>query len=252
MNDNKVISVHPDLQDGVAVLTARGVNGYEYSLIEGEDFGSIQGRSIIRDAQGLPVVSVSTDPDSGVVTKTIQSTDFETVAHAQPDYTLGWNNNFEYKNFNFNFLIDAKVGGSVVSVTEAVNDFYGVSQATANTRNTNGGMVDVIDQNGDATQMTAQEYYGQVGGRAGMLGEYVYDATNVSLREISVGYNMIFEESTVKNLRLSLVANNLFFIYKKAPFDPNIASSTGNGLQGVDIYGQPSTRSIGLNLNVNF
>jgi len=24
------------------------------------------------------------------------------------------------------------------------------------------------------------------------------------------------------------------------------------GLQGVDIYGQPSTRSIGLNINVNF
>lgn len=251
-NTNKVISVHPDLQDGKAVITARGVNGYEYSLIEGEDYGSIQARSVVRNAEGLPVVSVSTDPDSGVVTKTIQSTDFETVAHAQPDYTLGWNNNFEYKNFNFSFLIDAKVGGSVVSVTEAVNDFYGVSQATANTRNTNGGMVNVVDSNGDAQQMSAQDYYTQVGGRAGMLGEYVYDATNVSLREFSVGYNMIFEESLVKNLRLSLIANNLFFFYKNAPFDPNIAGSTGNGLQGVDIYGQPSTRSIGLNLNVNF
>jgi len=53
-------------------------------------------------------------------------------------------------------------------------------------------------------------------------------------------------------MRLSLIANNLFFIYKEAPFDPNIASSTGNGLQGVDIYGQPSTRSVGLNINVNF
>jgi hypothetical protein len=53
-------------------------------------------------------------------------------------------------------------------------------------------------------------------------------------------------------MRLSVIANNLFFIYKDAPFDPNIASSTGIGLQGVDIYGQPSTRSIGLNINVNF
>jgi hypothetical protein len=184
---------------------------------------------------------------------TLKSTeDFETIAHAQPDYTLGWNNNFEYKNFNISFLIDAKIGGDVVSVTEAVNDLYGVSQATANARNTNGGMVNVVDESGVAKQMTAQDYYSGIGGRAGVLGEYVYDATNVSFREFSVGYNMVFKESTVKNIRLSLIANNLFFIYKKAPFDPNIASSTGNGLQGVDIYGQPSTRSIGLNLNVNF
>lgn len=247
LNNNKVVSVHPDLENGEAVLTDPGVNGYGYSLVEGEDFGSIRGRSVVRDENGLAIV---TDDGSGNLT--IESTDFETIAHAQPDYTLGWNNNFEYKNFNFNFLIDAKVGGSVVSVTEAVNDFYGVSQASADARNTNGGMIDVVDVDGNALQMTAQDYYLKTGGRAGMLGEYVYDATNVSLREFSVGYNINFEESMVKNLRLSLIANNLFFFYKKAPFDPNIASSTGNGLQGVDIYGQPSTRSVGLNVNVNF
>ena len=195
----------------------------------------------------MPIVT-----DDGAGNLTIESTDFETIAHAQPDYTLGWNNNFEYKNFNVSFLIDAKVGGSVVSVTEAVNDFYGVSQASADTRNTNGGMVNVVDTDGNALQMTAQDYYLKTGGRAGMLGEYVYDATNVSLREFSVGYNLNFKESVVKNLRLSLIANNLFFLYKNAPFDPNIAASTGNGLQGVDIYGQPSTRSVGLNVNVNF
>jgi TonB-linked SusC/RagA family outer membrane protein len=251
MNKNKVISVHPDSEDEKAIITARGVNGYEYALVAGEDYGSIRGRSLIRNEQGLPIVSID---DSGAEeVLTLKSTeDFETIAHAQPDYTLGWNNNFEYKNFNISFLIDAKIGGDVVSVTEAVNDLYGVSQATANARNTNGGMVNVVDESGVAKQMTAQDYYSGIGGRAGVLGEYVYDATNVSLREFSVGYNMVFKESTVKNIRLSLIANNLFFIYKKAPFDPNIASSTGNGLQGVDIYGQPSTRSIGLNLNVNF
>ena len=253
MNKNEVISVHPDLQDGTAILTAPGVNGYQYALVEGEDFGSIQGQSVIRNAQGLPIVTESVNPDDATdVTLTIESTGFETIAHAQPDFTLGWSNNFEYKNFNFNFLIDAKVGGSVVSITEAVNDFYGVSQASADARNTNGGMVDVVDGAGNAKQITAQDYYLQTGGRAGKIGEYVYDATNVSLREFSVGYNMTFKESIVKNMRLSLIANNLFFIYKKAPFDPNIAASTGNGLQGVDIYGQPSTRSIGLNVNVNF
>lgn len=139
-----------------------------------------------------------------------------------------------------------------MSITEAVNDFYGVSQATADARNNNGGMIDVVDTNGSAQQMTTQDYYTGIGGRAGLIGEYVYDATNVSLREFSFGYNLLFQESSVSNIRFSLIANNMFFFYKKAPFDPNIATSTGMGLQGVDVYGQPSTRSIGLNINVNF
>lgn len=242
-NDNKVISVHPSLQDGEAIITARGVNGYEYSLIEGEDFGSIKARSLIRDEEGTPVISS---------TGTLMSTDFETVAHAQPDFTLGWNNSFDIGNVTVNFLIDGKFGGDVVSVTEAINDYYGVSQATADARNANGGMINVVDENGAASQITAQEYYTAVGGRAGMLGEYVYDATNVSLREFSVGYRLLFSDSFIQRINFSLIANNLFFFYKDAPFDPNIAASTGLGLQGVDIYNQPSTRSIGLNINVNF
>ena len=246
-NKNEVVSVHPSLDNGEAILTAPGVNGYGYSLIEGENFGSIRGRSVVRNENGLPIVT-----DDGTGNLTIEATEFETIAHAQPDFTLGWNNTFDYKNFSMNILIDGKFGGDVVSVTEAVNDFYGVSQASANARNTNGGNINVVDTNGNATQMTAQDYYTKTGGRAGLLGEYVYDATNISLRELSIGYTFPNTGKFFDAIDLSLIATNLFFIYKKAPFDPNIASSTGIGLQGVDIFGQPSTRSIGLNLNVNF
>ncbi|CAL2089483.1 SusC/RagA family TonB-linked outer membrane protein [Tenacibaculum sp. 190524A05c] len=242
-NENKVVSVHPSLQNGEAIITGRGVNGYEFSLIEGEDFGSIKARSLVRDENGVPVINSS---------GTLQSTDFTTVAHAQPDFTLGWNNTFRYKDFSFSFLIDGKFGGNVVSVTEAVNDKYGVSQATADARNTNGGQINVVDENGVASQITAQEYYNAIGGRDGMLGEYVYDATNVSLRELSIGYKLPIESEFFESIRLSLIANNLFFLYKDAPFDPNITASTGLGLQGVDIFNQPSTRSLGLNVNINF
>ncbi|CAM1355305.1 SusC/RagA family TonB-linked outer membrane protein [Tenacibaculum halocynthiae] len=242
-NKNKVVSVHPSLQDGEAIVTARGVNGYEFSLIEGEDFGSIKARSLVRNQNGVPVINTS---------GALKSTEFKTVAHAQPDFTLGWSNSFDYKNFTFSFLIDGKFGGDVVSVTEAVNDKYGVSQATADARNTNGGMINVVNEAGVASQITAQDYYNAIGGRDGMLGEYVYDATNVSLRELSIGYKLPVKGDFFKSVRLSLIANNLFFFYKEAPFDPNISASTGLGLQGVDIFNQPSTRSIGFNVNINF
>ena len=49
--------MHPSLDNGEAILTAPGVNGYGFSLIEGEDFGSIRGRSVVRNEIGLPVVT---------------------------------------------------------------------------------------------------------------------------------------------------------------------------------------------------
>lgn len=246
-NENKVVSVHPDLENGEAIINIVGSpNGYGYSLIAGEDFGSIRGFSVKRNTNGIPLVN----NDGGNLS--LNKTDASTIANPQPDFTLGWKNSFTYKNLSLEFLIDAKIGGNVVSATEAINDFYGVSQATADARNTNGGFIDVVDQDGNQQQMTAEAYYTQIGGRDGIYGEYVYDATNVSLREFSIGYNLPLQSSFIENMRLSLIGSNLLFFYKDAPFDPNITSSTGIGVQGVDVYGQPSTRSLGLNINIKF
>jgi hypothetical protein len=81
----------------------------------------------------------------------------------------------------------------------------------------------------------------------------VYDATNVRLAEFALGYNFNLSETFFFNqIKASLVGNNLFFFYKDAPHDPNQSLSTGNALQGVDVLGLPSTRSIGFNINLSF
>lgn len=53
-------------------------------------------------------------------------------------------------------------------------------------------------------------------------------------------------------LSLGLTANNLFFIYNKAPFDPESVASTGTYYQGFDYFMQPSLRSLGFNVKVKF
>ena len=82
--------------------------------------------------------------------------------------------------------------------------------------------------------------------------DYVYDATNVRMREISLGYTFrnLFGQS--KNLTLAFIARNLFFFYKDAPMDPDVSMGTGNGLQGFDVFNLPTTRSFGLNVKLNF
>ncbi|KUJ62791.1 SusC/RagA family TonB-linked outer membrane protein [Flavobacteriaceae bacterium CRH] len=244
-NKNKVKEIPTEL-GGRVNLTEAGVNSYRYALIEGKPYGVIEGINFKKDAQGRILLN-----DDG----TFQKTDFEEVGNSNPDFMLGWSNSFKVGSFFANILIDGRFGGDVMSLTEAQNDAFGVSKATGDARNAGGVAINgVRASDGVAvTNVSAQSYYTQVGGRAGITGEYVYDATNVSLREVSIGYNFNPKALPfIQSASISLIARNLFFIYKDAPFDPNIALSTGQGLQGVDIYGLPSTRSIGLNLNVTF
>lgn len=236
----------PASSKGIVNLTVPGVNNYQYSLIEGRPFGVIMGKNILKDDQGRILL----DKDGK-----IQGTEgFTEVGNSNPDFMLGFSNTFKVGSFFANVLIDGRFGGNVMSMTEAQNDFFGVSKATGDARNAGGVAVNAVKPDGTVvTSIPAEDYYKKVGGRDGITGEYVYKATNVSVREISVGYTFNPKKLPVfQTASISLIARNLFFIYKDAPFDPNIALSTGEGLQGIDIYGLPSTRSIGLNLNVTF
>ncbi len=106
---------------------------------------------------------------------------------------------------------------------------------------------------GDARVIVpVEEYYKTVGGQV-FASDYVYDATNFRMAEISLGYTLrnLFG-GTIKSLNLSVVGRNLFFIYKDSPVDPEISLSTMNGMGGVDVFNMPSTRSFGINLKLEF
>lgn len=244
-NKNTVQEIPTDL-GGKVILTEAGVNNYRYVLEQGKPFGVIEGVNIKKDAQGRVLLNAD---------GTIQKTGFEEVGNANPDFMLGFSNTFKLGSFFANVLIDARFGGDVMSLTEAVNDEFGVSKATGDARNAGGVAINAVYPDGTtySGKYPAESYYKQTGGRAGATGEYVYSATNVSLREIAIGYTFNTKKLPfIQAASLSLIARNLGFIYKDAPFDPNISLSTGEGLQGIDVYGMPSTRSIGLNLNVTF
>ena len=99
-------------------------------------------------------------------------------------------------------------------------------------------------------------YKNVVGGRAGVTEYYMYDATNIRLRELSVGYQLpaawMEKTKVLKRAQLSFSGRNLFFFYKDAPFDPDAILSVGNTNQGVDVFGMPTTRNIGFNVKFTF
>jgi outer membrane receptor protein involved in Fe transport len=249
-NKNEILSISGEDLGGIIspeffTISPKGVNTFGSYLVEGGAFGDIYAQVVKRDANGTPVV------DNGAVIQDDENLidGLTKVGNANPDFTLGWSNSFKYKNFSLNLLVDGKFGGETVSMTEAVVEGFSNNSA----RETANGDVSVVDLAGNASSLTAQDYYGKVGGRNGFTGEYVYSATNVRLAELALGYTFnLNNDSFFKNVKASLVGNNLFFFYKDAPHDPNVSLSTGNALQGVDVLGLPSTRSLGLNINLTF
>ncbi|MEE9408928.1 MAG: TonB-dependent receptor [Polaribacter sp.] len=249
-NKNEILSITDANVQGLIptdffTISAKGVNTFGSYLVEGGSFGDIYAQVVKRDANGLPIV----DGGAVIAEDTNLVDGLSKVGNANPDFNLGWNNSFEYKNFTLDFLIDGKFGGETVSMTEAIVEGF----SNNSSRETTNGNVTVVDLAGVTSTLTAQEYYGKIGGRNGFTGEYVYSATNVRLAELAIGYNFqLAENSFFKRVKASLVGNNLFFFHKEAPHDPNISLSTGNALQGVDVLGLPSSRSIGLNINLTF
>ncbi|MCX2583555.1 SusC/RagA family TonB-linked outer membrane protein [Pedobacter sp. MR22-3] len=251
-NRNKIIDIASEDRIFSIDLTGGGNNSYISRLKVGGSYGDIYGYTLQRDAQNR--IILGGDGTSASPYTPLKSADFNYIGNANPKFQLGWNNSFSYKDFSLSFLVDGKFGGKVLSLTEALMDEAGASEATGNARNQGGVKIDGVDTRGNAVSasINPQSYYSIVGGRSGVSGEYIYSATVVRLREAALGYTFPLTGKTFKSMKFSVTGRNLVYFYKKAPFDPELTMSTGNGLSGIDVFNQPATRTLGFNLNLTF
>jgi len=189
------------------------------------------------------------------------------IGNFNPKARLGLTNTLTYKNLGLRVLIDGRVGGIIVSGTEMNLSYSGITEATAQYRD--GGLVlGGVDASGNPVtkSITAQQFWQTASGKRNGVGEfYAYDATNFRVRELTLGYTFPFQQGFVKSARLSAVARNLFWLYRgkskmdipgigkrKMWMDPDMSLYNGNSLMGVEYGAFPSTRSIGLNLQLTF
>lgn len=250
-NKNKIISVDPADNLNQAILTGNDGNafGYESVIAKGGSYGDIYGYTTVRNSAGQ-IVLTGTDASNYAPQK---SNGMNYVGNPNPKFQLGWNNSFNFGNLSLDFLVDGKFGGQVLSLTQGMLDSYGVSQASGNARAAGGVIINGVNSTGTAvTSVNAQNWYQTIGGRNALTDQYIYSATVVRLRQASLGYKWSVNNSVIKNVKLSLIGRNLIYFYKKAPFDPEVVTSTGNGLSGVDLFNQPAVRNLGLDLNVTF
>lgn len=168
------------------------------------------------------------------------------VGSSAPDFMMGWNNTLNLYGVNVSFLISARVGGNVSSSTQAMMDGYGVSKVTADARDAGAVVI-------DGQSYDPKRYYTTIGlNRLGAY--YLYDATNIKLQELSIGYTLPKKwfGKVISNASVSLIARNLLTIYRAAPYDSDMAGGTGTYSAGGDNFMPPSMRSVGFSLNLGF
>jgi TonB-linked SusC/RagA family outer membrane protein len=245
-NINELVELTPDLK----VLNLTNDFMVFQRAVEGEPLGQMYARGFQRNASGailvgptgLPLVTTTTSVDIG---------------NSRPDWNGGFSNTFNYKSFSLSALITARVGGNVTSFTNSIIAFDGVTTNTLAGRDAY--VVPGVNAAGtpNTVATTAEAYWKFVGGRNSPLGEvWSYSATNIRLREAALTYRLpktLLKKAPFQAASVSLTGRNLFFIRNDAPgFDPESTAGSTNTSVGQEGFSLPSTRQIGLNLNLSF
>lgn len=240
-NKNRIIELANVVKNPVTgkPLDFSYIDNGRFRLVKDGEIGSMYAtKQLKRDKDGY----MDYTPGQPPVTEDVEPYELGSV---NPDWNFGYSQSFNYKGLGLSFLINARVGGIVISKTQAMLDKYGVSEDSANARD-NGGI-----QMGDFV-MQPKDYYTAI---SELDAYYVYSATNVRLQELRLSYSLpksILDKTFINRASIALYGTNLLMLYNKAPFDPELTAGTGTFGQGYDYFLMPSQRGFGMSLNLGF
>ncbi len=246
-NITKVLSLLTDTPGERITVGTHAFNG-ELRQVVGMEMGQVTGFGFRRDAQGRQIFGANGLP--------LRTEDLVNFGSALPNWVGGFTNSFNYKGVSLSFLIDFKLGGTMLSGTNFNAVRHGLHKMTLEGRE--GGVVgDGVNINGEVNTVAApvQSFWEVVRSQA-LVEPVIYDDGYWKLRQITLGYDFtkhLPERFPVRTLRLNLVANNVLMLKKWVDnIDPETFGFSSDNLAGMESTGLPSTRGLGFNLNAKF
>ncbi len=278
-NNNEVVSLYGDSKN---MLIYSAWNAAMNATI-GQPFGSITGYDFVYDNEGNKVIG-----SDGKYLKDLSNSS-KVIGNIQPDWLGGVYNSFKYKDFNLGFLIDIQQGGDIYNVDMAFGNATGLYAETAGLNSQGNPIRDPVDEGGgvlldgvtgDVTfgedsytvENTApNDIWAYAGNYAQPFGFYggsidngdnkapdalfVYDASYVKLRELSMGYTFpkrLIKNTSLRGASIGMYGRNLWIIHKNLPYgDPEYSASAGN-YQGLQNGALPSVKEYGFNVKLQF
>jgi hypothetical protein len=255
-NDNRILETY-ESESGTPYEVQIGPKDFKVIYKKGGRYGDIYVNSFARDENGY--IKLLNEGDIANAAPQMASGTYDTyVGNTTSPVQLGWNNTFTWKNLSLYFLIDGRIGGNVMSMTESDLDLYGLSQRTADARLyalqhpelQQDGILLMYLPDGSGRKVSIEKYYQTIGSLP--MEDHVYSATSFRVRDISLSYLLPDLLGRGRDLTAQFSVKNAFFIYKNSPVDPDISMTAANGLSGIDNYALPTTRSYAVTLKLNF
>jgi len=269
-NKNKMKELHEDVK--IYELASARWAGASVVAMEGERFGSIIGKKMVRNENGDVVYNADGLP-------TFEN-EVSVLGNGNHDFTLGVGNNFRYKDFSFGILFDMKFGADIYSMSSRMAHYNGTSKntlegrrewneseearraanATVDNWTPTGGYVGkgVVQKEDGTWEANAKPVDPQVYWRTvadNSPEPFIMDASYIKLREINLTYNFpakLLSKTPIRGLSLSAYGRNLFILHSKLKnVDPESNYNNGNG-QGLEYGSLPSRRTFGFGINVKF
>jgi len=231
-----------------------GSNTVFYIAKEGGEVGDMYGTGFVEidgqilfDENGLPV----------------QDDNLRLLGNYNPDFSMGFSNRFEYKNFSLSMLWDWRHGGTIVSRTRALGSTSGVLEETLEGRESgvvgqgvmNVGTAENPQYVPNTTAVAAGTFYNNFFDR-GNEASALYDASYLKLRQLSLYYTLpkkLVKKWGMENVQLGFVGSNLLLFTENPHFDPELNAMQGrNQTFGVEDMSLPSSRSYGFSIKTSF
>lgn len=247
-----------------------GVTNLNTFLKVGDRLDKFYGRAFVRNPNGEIINDASGRPIYNPVN--------QFLGHINPNFVLGINNRFSYKNVSLSFQFDGRFGGVISNFVQRqtyrggrhigtvtgtmgearYQDYLGVKAFVGEGVQIANGAAIKYDVNGQVTNFSDLTYLKN--GTKQFVQDYVsryynsdegnlMNRTFGMLREVVVGYSFPAKlfNNKVQSFGVSLVGRNLLYFAENKDIDLNqYIGDGGSSLQ------TPSTRRYGVNLNITF
>ena len=221
----------------------------EVRMVVGEEMGQIAGFGYARDTKGEMIFQANGLP--------LRTSGFILFGSGLPKWTGGFLNSFNYRGISLSVFIDYKLGNKLLSGTNFNATRHGLHKRTLEGRESGFVTGKGVNQAGgeNTAQAAVQTYWEHLRSQQ-IIESVIYNAGFWKLRQISLGYDFtkyLPSKWPLKGVKLDFVANNILIIKKWVDnIDPETVGYGVDSMVGLESPGVPTTRSLGVNLNIKF
>ena len=249
-------SIVKEITEGVDEITVTSTGSVGVFAIVGEAFPQMKATSYTRDSQDRIVI----DPSNGNPIKG----DIKNMGKTTPDYILGLTSSLRWKGLSLSATFDYRTGHVYYEQGSDAMEFTGRSMESVSANRQDFVIPNSVFETSPGV-FVENTNIPVTGGRQDywmntyndIKENYIKDATALKIRELALNFELpshLLKNSTVQAFRVGLIARNFFtWLPSENRFsDPEFNNSNSNAIGIGGYFQSPPTKSLGINVNIEF